>query len=103
MIIGMFIVYFIISVFTYIVFAQDKQKAIEARWRTPEKGLILLMIFGGSPGAFVAMKAQNPEEEIAASLGAIAKCGGELYKTVYTKRNRKNRNSFLLTVRKLKP
>ena len=34
-------------------------------------------------GAFVAMKAQNPEEEIAASLGAIAKCGGELYKTVY--------------------
>ena len=56
MIIGMFIVYFVISVFTYIVFAQDKQKAIEARWRTPEKRLMLLMIFGGSPGAFVAMK-----------------------------------------------
>ena len=34
-------------------------------------------------GAFVAMKAQNPEDEISASLGAIAKCGGEIYKTVY--------------------
>ena len=34
-------------------------------------------------GKFVAMKAQNPEEEIAASLGAISKCGGEFYKTVY--------------------
>ncbi len=34
-------------------------------------------------GFFVAMKAQNPEEEIAASLSAISKCGGELYKTVH--------------------
>ena len=34
-------------------------------------------------GTFVAMKAQNPEEEVAASLGAISKCGGEFYKTLY--------------------
>ncbi len=34
-------------------------------------------------GVFVAMKAQNAEEEIAASLSAIEKCGGEFYKTVY--------------------
>jgi len=34
-------------------------------------------------GLFVAMKAQNPEAEIAASLGAISKCGGEFYKTIY--------------------
>ena len=34
-------------------------------------------------GIFVAMKAQNPEAEISASLGAISKCGGEFYKTIY--------------------
>jgi len=34
-------------------------------------------------GVFVAMKAQNSEEEIAASLRAIEKCGGEYYKTAY--------------------
>lgn len=34
-------------------------------------------------GAFVAMKAKNPEDEISASLSAITKCGGELSETVY--------------------
>lgn len=57
-------------------------------------------------GLFVAMKAQNPEEEIAASLGAIQKCGGEFYKTIYKELKSPNAENYekrsLIIIKKVK-
>jgi 16S rRNA (guanine527-N7)-methyltransferase len=63
-------------------------------------------------GTFLAMKAQNSDEEIKASLRAIDKCGGEYYKTVFKKlrviddslpdAEEKNETRSLIIVKKVK-
>ncbi|HCM2153330.1 TPA: cold shock and DUF1294 domain-containing protein [Vibrio parahaemolyticus] len=47
-------VYLILSVFTYLMFAWDKQAAQNGRWRTPENTLHFLSLIGGWPGALLA-------------------------------------------------
>ncbi|MBR9786438.1 MAG: DUF1294 domain-containing protein [Vibrionaceae bacterium] len=46
--------YLALSVFTYLMFAWDKQAAQNGNWRTPEKTLHLLSLAGGWPGALLA-------------------------------------------------
>ncbi|KKO47541.1 hypothetical protein VT06_16535, partial [Arsukibacterium sp. MJ3] len=45
-----------LSLLTFVVYAQDKQKAQQAGQRTPEKTLQLLALFGGWPGALLAQQ-----------------------------------------------
>ncbi|ELE2040528.1 cold shock and DUF1294 domain-containing protein [Vibrio vulnificus] len=46
--------YVVLSMFTYLMFAKDKQAAQDGRWRTPESTLHLLSLLGGWPGALLA-------------------------------------------------
>ncbi|EOD5130460.1 DUF1294 domain-containing protein [Vibrio parahaemolyticus] len=46
--------YLVLSVFTYVMFAWDKQAAQEGGWRTSENTLHLLSLLGGWPGALFA-------------------------------------------------
>lgn len=46
--------YLALSVFTYLMFAWDKQAAQNGNWRTPENTLHLLSLAGGWPGALLA-------------------------------------------------
>jgi uncharacterized membrane protein YsdA (DUF1294 family) len=46
----------LINVISFSVFAVDKQKAVQGKWRIPEKVLILLAGMGGAAGALLAMK-----------------------------------------------
>lgn len=46
--------YVIMSLITYIAYALDKNAAKKGKWRTPEKTLHLLSLFGGWPGALCA-------------------------------------------------
>lgn len=51
-----FIVYFVsINIFTFIICAIDKWKAIYNKWRISEKVLLLFSLFGGCFGMVVAM------------------------------------------------
>ena len=45
----------LINLVTFIVFGVDKRKAINHKWRIPEKTLFLLAIIGGSIGAIAGM------------------------------------------------
>lgn len=47
---------FVMSIITFIIYGIDKRKAINGQWRIPEKTLLLLALFGGSPGAMLAMQ-----------------------------------------------
>ncbi|NOI98724.1 DUF1294 domain-containing protein [Vibrio kanaloae] len=46
--------YIVLSIFTYFMFAWDKQAALSGDWRTPEKTLHMLSLLGGWPGALLA-------------------------------------------------
>ena len=46
--------YIVLSVFTYFIFAWDKQAARNGSWRTPENTLYTLSLAGGWPGALLA-------------------------------------------------
>jgi len=50
------IVYLVLSLVAYAVYAADKRAAVARRWRTPESTLILLGFAGGWPGALVAQR-----------------------------------------------
>ena len=45
----------LINVLTFIAFAIDKWKAINHRWRIRENYLLILCVFGGLPGGWLAM------------------------------------------------
>ena len=45
----------ILTVFTFVAFALDKNKAKNNAWRTPESTLLLLAFIGGAIGAFLGM------------------------------------------------
>ena len=46
----------LINIITYFIYAADKTKARQNKWRIPERTLILLALLGGSPAALLAMK-----------------------------------------------
>ena len=61
------VVFFIaISVFTWLLFAWDKYKAIKGKWRIKEASLHLLSLVGGWPGALIALKSFNHKHSKAA-------------------------------------
>ena len=51
-----FVVYFAMSLMTYIFYYFDKSAAQKGEWRTQESTLHLLALFGGWPGALVAQQ-----------------------------------------------
>ena len=46
-----------ISVVTFILYAVDKRRAIQKRWRIPEATLIGFSMLGGAMGGYLAMHA----------------------------------------------
>jgi len=46
----------VINIVTFFVYAIDKSKSINHKWRVPEYVLLWLAILGGSIGALTAMK-----------------------------------------------
>ena len=46
----------LISAFTYWVYARDKRRAEQGKWRVPEVRLQLLDLLGGWPGGFLAQR-----------------------------------------------
>lgn len=48
--------YGVLSVITFFAYAFDKAAAIERRWRTAERTLLLLGLLGGWPGALLAQQ-----------------------------------------------
>ncbi len=49
------IVWTIMSVVTFVIYAYDKLQAKRGKWRVKEKTLLLLALFMGAPGAMAAM------------------------------------------------
>ena len=52
----MIIYMIVINVLTFCVYGLDKWKAIQGKWRTPEKVLLGLALIGGSLGALLGME-----------------------------------------------
>lgn len=50
------IVYLLMSVLTFKLYANDKSRAQNKQWRTPENTLHLCELLGGWPGAFIAQR-----------------------------------------------
>lgn len=50
------IVYAVMSLATFIAYAYDKSSARNRRWRTQERDLHLMSLFGGWPGALIAQR-----------------------------------------------
>jgi len=48
--------YFVISIFTFTMYAIDKSSAKNGDWRTPESTLHFLSLIGGWPGAIIAQQ-----------------------------------------------
>ena len=48
--------YFTLSLITFMAYAFDKSAAKKRQWRIPEKHLHLLSLFGGWPGAVIALQ-----------------------------------------------
>ncbi|MEW4486916.1 DUF1294 domain-containing protein [Thalassoglobus sp. JC818] len=48
--------YTILSLITYVIFADDKRRAQTGKWRWEERQLHMLSLFGGWPGALVAQR-----------------------------------------------
>lgn len=51
-----FLIFVIASIFTYLIYAKDKQAAKNDEWRTSEATLHLYSLFCGWPGAIVAQQ-----------------------------------------------
>lgn len=50
------VLYGVASTITFITYAIDKSAAQKSKWRTPEKTLHLMSLFGGWPGALIAQQ-----------------------------------------------
>lgn len=78
--INLVLVYFGVSVITFILYASDKSKAKQGVWRTPESTLHLFALVGGWPGAAIAQqtlrhKSQKKEFRFMFWLTVIANLG----------------------------
>jgi uncharacterized membrane protein YsdA (DUF1294 family) len=51
-----YVLYFAMSVFTFVMYARDKAAARTDRRRTPESALLVLGLIGGWPGAIAAQQ-----------------------------------------------
>jgi uncharacterized membrane protein YsdA (DUF1294 family) len=51
-----FILYPVMSVLTYALYANDKSRAKRGKWRIPEKSLHLCELAGGWLGGFIAQR-----------------------------------------------
>ncbi len=51
-----FVIYVVLSLFTFIVYGLDKSAAKRGAWRTQESTLHLLSLIGGWPGALIAQQ-----------------------------------------------
>lgn len=45
----------LISIIAFALYHMDKRKAMKGKWRTPEKTLLLIALFGGAFGSYPAM------------------------------------------------
>jgi uncharacterized membrane protein YsdA (DUF1294 family)/cold shock CspA family protein len=75
------LVYFGLSIITFLAYASDKSKAQRGAWRTPESTLHMFSLIGGWPGAAVAQqllrhKSQKQEFRIAFWFTVIVNSGG---------------------------
>lgn len=52
---NIFIVLILLNIIGFVVTIVDKHKAINHKWRIPEKRLFLIAILGGSIGTYLAM------------------------------------------------
>ena len=50
------ILYLFSSVCLYGLMSFDKHRAIQGKWRIPEKTLLTWAVFGGAAGGWIAMK-----------------------------------------------
>ncbi len=48
------IIFAILSLITFIAYIIDKSKAVNGKWRIPEKVLLSLSFFGGGIGGYIA-------------------------------------------------
>ena len=55
---GFYILYYLITIniITFFIYGIDKLKAKKGKWRIPESTLLLLVIIGGSIGAWLGIK-----------------------------------------------
>jgi uncharacterized membrane protein YsdA (DUF1294 family)/cold shock CspA family protein len=75
------LVYFGLSIITFLAYASDKSKAQRGAWRTPESTLHMFALIGGWPGAAVAQqllrhKSQKKEFRIGFWFTVIVNSGG---------------------------
>ena len=47
--------YVLINIAAYLLYAEDKKRAIKGAWRISEKTLLLISAFGGALGAYLGM------------------------------------------------
>ena len=47
----------VVSFLAFLVYGIDKRRAVEGKWRIPEKVLLAWSFFGGGVGGYLAMKA----------------------------------------------
>lgn len=65
------IVLALICIGTFAAYGDDKARAEQGRWRTPESSLLLLCLFGGWPGAIAAMRWWRHKTSKASFIGAF--------------------------------
>lgn len=51
-----FVIFGLVSILTYLIYAKDKKAARNNKWRTPEKTLHLYSLLCGWPGAIIAQQ-----------------------------------------------
>ncbi len=71
-----FVLYFLaINGATFAAFALDKRAAERRTWRVPERRLLMMAVFGGSPGALLGqqlLRHKTRKEPFRTSLWAVA-------------------------------
>jgi uncharacterized membrane protein YsdA (DUF1294 family) len=74
-------IYLVVSAIAFVVYRHDKLAAQQHQWRTGEGTLILLGVFGGWPGAFIAQqmfhhKTRKTSFQIAFWTTVVINCAG---------------------------
>ncbi|MEY4983429.1 MAG: hypothetical protein RIR62_1695 [Pseudomonadota bacterium] len=53
---GLFAFFWVMSLWAFLAFVRDKERAVRGDWRVPETTLLLLAFLGGWPGAKLAQR-----------------------------------------------